>query len=110
MENNKNKKSLKFQIDTLNFYDFIQVFVFTRNHHLNSNGRQDFQLSVKETADSFGKIGSQHATNSIVALKCHFVFAKRRRNLGTGLGYRYEVTTNNGNENKNRYPYNEVQF
>ena len=35
MENNKNKKSVKFQGDKLNFYDFIQVFVFTTNHHLN---------------------------------------------------------------------------
>ena len=38
MENNKNKKSVKFQGDMLNFYDFIQVFVFTRNHHLNCLG------------------------------------------------------------------------
>ena len=36
MENNKNKKSVKFQGDMLNFYDFIQVFVFTTNHHLKS--------------------------------------------------------------------------
>ena len=35
MESNKNKKSVKFQGDMLNFYDFIQVFVFTTNHHLN---------------------------------------------------------------------------
>ena len=34
MENNKNKKSVKFQGDILNFCDFIQVYVFTRNHHL----------------------------------------------------------------------------
>ena len=34
MENNKNKKSVKFQGDMLNFYGFIQVFVFTTNHHL----------------------------------------------------------------------------
>ena len=34
MENNKNKKSVKFQGDMLNICDFIQVFVFTRNHHL----------------------------------------------------------------------------
>ena len=34
MENNKNKKSVKFQGDMLNFYDFIQVFLFTPNHHL----------------------------------------------------------------------------
>ena len=26
---------MKFQGDILNFYDFIQVFVFTTNHHLN---------------------------------------------------------------------------
>ena len=37
MENNKNKKSVKFQGDTLNFYDFIQVVVFTRNHHLKAH-------------------------------------------------------------------------
>ena len=35
MENHKNKKSVKFQGDMLNFCDFIQVFVFTTNHHLN---------------------------------------------------------------------------
>ena len=35
MKNNKNKKSVKFQGDMLNFCDFIQVFVFTTNHHLN---------------------------------------------------------------------------
>ena len=35
MANNKNKKSVKFQGDMLNFCDFIQVFVFTTNHHLN---------------------------------------------------------------------------
>ena len=34
IENNKNKKSVKFQGDILNFCDFIQVFVFTTNHHL----------------------------------------------------------------------------
>ena len=36
MENNKNKKSVKFQGDMLNFCDFIQVFVFITNHHLNA--------------------------------------------------------------------------
>ena len=39
MENNKNKKSVKFQRDMLNFYDFIQVFVFTTNHHHNHNDK-----------------------------------------------------------------------
>ena len=33
---NKNKKSVKFQGDTLNFCDFIQIVVFTTNHHLNN--------------------------------------------------------------------------
>ena len=32
MENNKNKRSMKFQGDMFFFCDFIQVFVFTRNH------------------------------------------------------------------------------
>ena len=41
MENNKNKKSVKFQGDMLNFCDFIQVFVFTRNHHLNETLTND---------------------------------------------------------------------
>ena len=38
---NKNKKSVKFQGDTLNFYDFIQVFVFTTNHLLKTKYRND---------------------------------------------------------------------
>ena len=42
MENNKNKKAVKFQGDILNFYDFIQVFVFTTNHHLNKNAKKPF--------------------------------------------------------------------
>ena len=35
VENNKNKKSVKFQGDMLNHCNFNQVFVFTTNHHLN---------------------------------------------------------------------------
>ena len=34
VENNKSKKSVKFQGDMLIFCDFIQVYVFTTNHHL----------------------------------------------------------------------------
>ena len=34
VENNKNKKSVKFQGDMLNFCDFIQVYVLSSNHHL----------------------------------------------------------------------------
>ena len=30
---NKNKKYANFQKDKLNFYGFIQIFVFTTNHH-----------------------------------------------------------------------------
>ena len=48
MENNKNKKSVKFQGDMLNFCDFIQVFVFTPNHHLNIH---DLVLHIMQ--DSF---------------------------------------------------------
>ena len=46
MENNKNKKSVKFQGDMLNFCDFIQVFVFTRNHHLN-HGQSENRKKLK---------------------------------------------------------------
>ena len=35
VENNKKKKSVKFQGDKLNFCNLIQVYVFTTNHHLN---------------------------------------------------------------------------
>ena len=34
LENDNNKKSIKFQEDMLIFYDLIQVFVFTKNYHL----------------------------------------------------------------------------
>ena len=34
VENNKNKKSVKFLGHLLNFCDFIQVYVFSTNHHL----------------------------------------------------------------------------
>ena len=47
MENNKNKKSVKFQGDMLNFCDFIQVFVFTTNHHL-----KDEKIKIVEVVDS----------------------------------------------------------
>ena len=47
MENNKNKKFVKFQGDMLNFCDFIQVFVFTRNHHLKVLALSDNYRSIK---------------------------------------------------------------
>ena len=37
VENNKNKESLKFRGDMLIFCDFIQVLVFTTNHHLSQS-------------------------------------------------------------------------
>ena len=37
VENNKNKKSVKFQGHMLNFCDFIQDYVFSTNHHLNKD-------------------------------------------------------------------------
>ena len=55
MKTNKNKKSVKFQGDMLNFCDFIQVFVFTRNHHLNIGILLYFEqgnLTLKNNIDS----------------------------------------------------------
>ena len=56
VENNKKKMYVKFQGDMLNFCDFIQVFVFTTNHHLNSpfdtdvwNTKQVFSMNGKST-------------------------------------------------------------
>ena len=67
MENNKNKKSVKFQGDMLNFCDFIQVFVFTPNHHLKYSliqmkcqGGNKYALSITVKFDQstrrFGRI------------------------------------------------------
>ena len=47
VENNKNKKSVKFQEDILNFCDFIKVFVFTTNHHLNEITLHGFNITRK---------------------------------------------------------------
>ena len=46
MENSKNKKSVKFQGDMLIFCDFIQVFVFTTNHHLKDKGIEKYSFSI----------------------------------------------------------------
>ena len=51
MENNKNKKSVKFQGDMLNFYDFIQVFMFTTNHHLNFSEFLFLSRLLEQTGD-----------------------------------------------------------
>ena len=47
VENNKHKKSVKFQGDMLNFCDFIQVFVYTTNHHLNCWKMSNAKLSLR---------------------------------------------------------------
>ena len=54
MENNENKKSVKFQGDMLNFCDFIQVFVFTPNHHL--KGSSQHQVGGEWFEIELGKI------------------------------------------------------
>ena len=51
MENNKNKKSVKFQGDMLIFYDFIQVFVFTTSHHLKCRSCFGSALSSRKETD-----------------------------------------------------------
>ena len=52
MENNKNKKSVKFQGDMLNFCDFIQVSVFTRNHQLKPIKKQ----VISKASEAYVKI------------------------------------------------------
>ena len=64
MENNKNKKSVKFQGDMLNFCDFIQVFVFTRNHHLKIVGK--LLYLIVETVDYDLYVSSlEHNTQTV---------------------------------------------
>ena len=47
VENNKNKKSIKFQGDMLNFCDFIRVYVFTTNHHLKITMYLGLNITIK---------------------------------------------------------------
>ena len=74
MENNKNKKSVKFQGETLNFYDFIQVFVFTRNHHLNNNPtkiqKQNSDKSITVTARVWDFDAPGHSSAYSVSVRC----------------------------------------
>ena len=68
MENNKNKKSVKFQGDMLNFCDFIQVFVFTRNHHLTllqSESAKNIKLIPAHTK-SIHVIGTVYVMNVVI--------------------------------------------
>ena len=75
MENNKNKKSVKFQGDMLNFCDFIQVFVFTRNHHLNT--AYSFTLKLKWLGKgllSLTKIRSYIKNRCILGIQAKDIF------------------------------------
>ena len=104
MENNKNKKSVKFQRDMLNFCDFIQVFVFTRNHHLKDN----FKAIIGRNFDpqyyilSFSAIGSfAHkslrrrylSVFTICGRCCHLVRETKinRRNCCSPIPWRFHM-------------------
>ena len=50
VENNKNKKSVKFQGHMLNSYDFITVYLFTTNHHLNDPINLEYFESFFQTS------------------------------------------------------------
>ena len=73
MENNKNKKSVKFQGDMLNFCDFIQVFVFTRNHHLKSVLLRKFQ-SEKYIANLNNTFTKFVQTFKLLPVRCLYSF------------------------------------
>ena len=73
MENNKKKKTVKFQGDMLNFCDFIQVFVFTRNHHL----KYKVQMTLKMQFQ-----------------KLVFIRAKREKIMFTSVGHRRRKVLN----------------
>ena len=66
MENNNNKKSVKFQGDMLNFCDFIQVFVFTRNHHLNIRKQEMISTKAYEETSEEEKIVVVWHCNDVV--------------------------------------------
>ena len=60
MENNKNKKSVKFQGDMLNFCDFIQVFVFTTNHHLKKhNNKEKNRRAIKSNMNTYQNMSKE---------------------------------------------------
>ena len=78
MENNKNKKSVKFQGDMLNFCDFIQVFVLTRNHHLKDKEFVRFTAPKTLTGKRFG-VNEQFPTEIENKRKLLYPVAKRAK-------------------------------
>ena len=99
MENNKNKKSMKFQGDMLNFCDFIQVFVFTRNHHLkespivteritNSYSNVKQSVSLVQTLNTYESTLIQGHDVESAFLQCCFKLRADRQ--GTKYQYLYD--------------------
>ena len=58
VENNENKKSVKFQVETLNCCEFIQVFVFIANHYRKSCLPGRVAQSVGHLTRKSGVLGS----------------------------------------------------
>ena len=75
VENNKNKKFIKFQGDMLNFCDFIQVFVFTTNHHLKQQTYNEvLKLCVFSTVELSRQVQFRHRIliiNDLPKMKIH---------------------------------------
>ena len=64
---------MKFQRDTLNFCDFIQVFVFTTNHHLNENDiLVDFNFGIHDIP-FLQKVKSICCKITFFLMRCHSV-------------------------------------
>ena len=83
VENNKNNKSVKFQGDMLNFCDFIQVYVFSSNHHLNL-----FPVRSKERKLRFFIIKQKDKNCQInqIMLKNLHLICEVLRLIGTDFG------------------------
>ena len=96
MENNKNKKSIKFQGDMLNFCDFIQVYVFTTNHHLKvviitNLGQRQNQHKMLKIQQIFPKLyrcllyvvfhNLEHQNTGLVGMKRNYIKKDQREIL-----------------------------
>ena len=68
---------MKFQGDILNFYDFIQVFVFTTNHHL--------KAAADASDTSAGSVMLQEDSKCVDHPVYYFskIFGKHQRNFST---------------------------
>ena len=73
VKNNKNKKSVKFQGHMLNLWDFIQVYVFTTNHHLKqwpyfANCHIILQTALKFTGYGYAPVS--YSATCILKIHC----------------------------------------